>query len=183
MPDANGALEQALRLQQAGNYPAAESLLREFLKTYPENQDGLHLLGLCCHAQMRHKEAMKWLEEAILKAPNEAMFLANAGIVALALGDTDLADRHLQRAVSVNPIHTEAYNNLALVRETQGRLDEAELLLDKAIALDSGSARAHSNRGNIRRVLGDIDGAIADYKMAIESAPRLAAAHNGLGNA
>ncbi len=183
MADANGALEQALRLQQAGNYPAAEAFLREFLKTYPENQDGLHLLGLCCHAQMRHKEAMKWLEEAILKAPNEAMFLANAGIVALALGDTDLADRHLQRAVSVNPIHTEAYNNLALVRETQGRLDEAELLLDKAIALDAGSARAHSNRGNIRRVLGDIDGAIADYKMAIEIAPRLAAAHNGLGNA
>ena len=68
MPDANGALEQALRLQQAGNYPAAESFLREFLKTYPENQDGLHLLGLCCHAQMRHKEALKWLEEAILKA-------------------------------------------------------------------------------------------------------------------
>ena len=52
---------------------------------------------------MRHKEALKWLEEAILKAPNEAMFLANAGIVALTLGDTDLADRHLQRAVSVKP--------------------------------------------------------------------------------
>ena len=68
MADANGALEQALRLQQAGNYPAAEAFLREFLKTYPENQDGLHLLGLCCHAQMRHKEALKWLEEAKLLA-------------------------------------------------------------------------------------------------------------------
>ena len=65
MPDANQALEQALRLQQAGDYPAAETVLREFLETHPENQDGLHLLGLCCHAQMRHREALKWLEEAI----------------------------------------------------------------------------------------------------------------------
>ena len=183
MSNTAGTLEQALSLQQKGDYSASESLLRGFLETDPENQDGLHLLGLCCHALRRHDEALVWLEKAISKAPHEAMFLANAGIVAFALGDTNTAARHLEAAISLNPVYAEAYNNLALVRESQGNLHEAEFLLDKAIALDSESARAYSNRGNIRRVLDDVEGAIADYEQAIELSPELAAAYNGLGNA
>ena len=183
MMDDIGALEKALGLHQAGDYAAAETLLRDLLKVSPENNDGMHLLGLCCHALSRNEEALSWIEKAIAQAPSEAIFLGNAGIVALALGKTEIAEGHLELAISINPLQSEPYNNLALVRQRQGRLQEAEFILDKAIALDPGSEKAYSNRGNIRRAAGDVDGAVADYHTAIKIAPELAAAYNGLGNA
>ncbi|PPR65004.1 MAG: hypothetical protein CFH10_00071, partial [Alphaproteobacteria bacterium MarineAlpha4_Bin2] len=181
--DEIGVVEKALALLEAGANSEAELLLRELLKNKPDNRDGLHLLGLCCHALSRHEEALVWIEKAIAQAPSEAMFLGNAGVVAMALGQTENAASYLETAISINPLQSEPYNNLALVRQNQGRLQEAESILDKVIALDSGSAKAHSNRGNIRRAAGDVDGAIADYRAAIEIAPQLAVAYNGLGNA
>lgn len=182
MSDGSAALENALRLQQAGDHDAAERVLRDLLLVDPDNGDGLHLMGLSLYARGRHAEALEWVERAIAAQPDEAMFLTNAGSIALALGDLDRAGDYQQRAVRTDPLHVEAWNNLALVREREGRLEEAQALLEKATALRPDFAEALVNLGHVLRGLGRPGEAVDAYQRAIEVAPRLAAAHNGLGN-
>lgn len=182
MSDGFPALESALQLQQTGEYIAAERVLREFLRSHPESGDGLHLMGLCLHAQGRHEDALAWIEDAITVQPREAMFLTNAGIVALSLSRLEAAARFLEGAIAANPLHADAFNNLALVREQQGELADAILLLEKATLLNPDSALVYSNMGNVLRGLGRMAEAITAYETAIGIEPTLAAAHNGYGN-
>ncbi len=183
MSDGLYLLEDALQLQHSGDFIGAEKVLRDLLRKEPNNADGFHLMGLCFHAQGRLEEALEWIERAVQSQPGEAVFLTNAGNVALALNMIDKASRLLEEAVSADPLHADAYNNLALVRERQGRLGDADALLEKAIALNPAAALAFSNKGNVLRGLGRLDEAIDAYREAIRIAPQLAAARNGLGNA
>lgn len=183
MSDGSAALENALRLQQAGDHDAAEKALRSVLDADPANGDGLHLMGLSMHARGRHAEALDWIEQAIAAQPGEGLFLTNGGIVALALGDLRRAGDCLARAVRADPLNAGAWNNLGLVREREDRLDEARGLLEKAAALRPDFAEALANLGNVLRRLGEFDAAVEAYERAIRAAPRLAAAYNGLGNA
>lgn len=183
MTDSRRALERALNSQQSGDYDTAEKELRELLREDPENCDGLHLMGLCFHARGENEEALFWLELAVKAQPSEPMFQTNTGLVAMELGQFDLAFQKFEAAIALDPLSEEAYNNFALLHERLRNLVEANALLEKAIALNPKSARAYTNQGNVLRGLGRIEEAINSYEKAIEIWPDLAPAYNGLGNA
>ena len=52
-------IEQALALRQRGQLADAERILRNILVSEPGQRDAQHLLGLICHQQGRHVEALQ----------------------------------------------------------------------------------------------------------------------------
>ena len=88
----------------------------------------------------------------------------------------------LTKAIELNPLFAEAYNNRGYVKE---RIDEKESALEdynKAIELDPNLAEAYNNRGNVKSDLNDNNGAMKDYDNAIKLSPKYANAYNNRGN-
>ena len=121
--------------------------------------------------------------EALLQSnPDSADTLNLTGMLCYRGGDTKAAIPFFERAVAVDPGHSEALGNLALCYKGAGRLDEALAIYDRALALDPADAQVQYNRAIALRATGDLHGAALGLKRASELAPLLADVFIVLGN-
>ena len=63
------------------------------------------------------------------------------------------AQSHLERAVRLDPNHSEARNNLGAVYSGQGRLSEAMMQFEAALRIDPGDPEIIENLKRIRDTL------------------------------
>lgn len=87
----------------------------------------------------------------------------------------------LQRAVSIDPHHVDAYNNLGNVLKLLGRTDEALKAYQQALALKPDHAETHSNLGIIYSQQHRFSKALKALREAIRRNPLLVPAHFYLG--
>ncbi len=85
-----------------------------------------------------------------------------------------------ERAIALDPRHSDALLNLGRLHHEAGRLDRAEDCYRQAIEADVDNARALFNLGVVREDLGAEREAIASYERALEVEPTLAVAHFNL---
>jgi Tfp pilus assembly protein PilF len=78
-------IEQALALRQRGQLTDAEQVLRGILSREPGQRDAQHLLGLVCHQQGRHVEALQLVGAALAGASRSPELLNNYGLILTAL--------------------------------------------------------------------------------------------------
>lgn len=87
-----------------------------------------------------------------------------------------------RNAISINPNHSNAHNELGCLLERQGELDEAYASFRKAIALDPNHVNAHNNLAMLLGRQGKLDEARISLQVALALDPGHSDAHCNLGN-
>ena len=95
------------------------------------------------------------------------------GLAAEALGRSEAAAQHYERAVELDPHDAEAVDLLAMVRFGQQRYPAALDLYRTLVELRPGSAQAHSNLGVTLYYLERTDEAIRSFEHALSLDPDL----------
>ena len=175
-------LHKALSLQRIGDHKGAEKALTVLLEKAPNDPDALHLLGLSLHAQGHSRKAAEKIALAISILPGEAMFHTHAGVVAVSMGDLDLAAKQYEAAIDCDPKYIDAYANYGALLEASGFCEDALTVLNQGLALDKTSVGILVNRGKVLAKLGRFTEAEASYRGALEVDPDVAEAYNNLGN-
>jgi tetratricopeptide (TPR) repeat protein len=147
------------------------------------NADALHLLGVLCHQQGDHTQAVERISRAVALRPNVAEFHANLAEAYRALGRCDRAAGCCRTALRLRPDFAEALANLGLALQGLGRSAEAAEHFRRSLDLRPDLSGAHNNLGIALRALGRLDEAIIHFRRALELEPASALVRNNLGQA
>ncbi len=120
----------------------------------------------------RFAEAKPQLEEALSKAPENALVHVGLGELALAENDVDRAQEELNKAVDQNPNLPGAFLGLSRTALAKGKPDAAEKQAQKALALDPKIHDGRLQLGTALWKLGRLDDAIKELTQAKEDDPR-----------
>jgi Flp pilus assembly protein TadD len=179
-------LERLLRLgkerHQHGNIKEAEFYYKKILKTWPNNADANHLLGLISHQVGDFRNAAQLIRRAIGGNPASASYHCNLGLVLHDLGEFEESATYCRKALDLDPRIAEAHNNLGNALRGSGRFQEAERSYRRALELNPRFADAHSNLGLALKFSGRLGEAERSCLRALELEPSLSAALNNLGN-
>ena len=91
------------------------------------------------------------------------------------------AIRVFRRALELDPVNPEAFNNIAVSLRQEGQVRQALRAVQQAEELFGERADILYNKGNILKDLGQIEEAIAAYLQALEVDDRYVLAYNNLG--
>jgi tetratricopeptide (TPR) repeat protein len=175
-------LQQALLLQQRGQFPEAERLYRALLARERNHFAALYGLAIL-RARLGDREAaVKLMRRALNQNPRVAGAHNDLGNMLEALGRYDEAIERYERALSLDPGLAAAHTNLGRALNARGRPAEAMAHHERALALAPELADAHNNLGVVLQALGRAQEASAHIERAIAIEPGFAEAHNNLGN-
>jgi predicted O-linked N-acetylglucosamine transferase (SPINDLY family) len=177
------AFKVAFSHHQAGKLREAEAIYRRILEREPDHVDAMHLLGLVAYQVGRYDMAIQLIGRAATLADHRAVLHGNLGEAYRSAGQLVSAQRHLRRALQLDPGLPDAHNSLGNVLRAEGRLEEATVAFRQAIKLKPTFPEAHNNLATVLHAQGDVDGAIAQYQHALRLKPDYAEAHYNLGAA
>lgn len=126
-------------------------------------------------------EAVKELDAALAKNPNDSDALALKAAVAVAANRVDEAATTAQKAIAANPKSAAAQVALSYAQQAKFDLEGARASLEKAVALEPGDALAWARLAEIRSSLGRQDAGLAAAHKAVELDPNLARTQSVLG--
>ena len=134
-PDA--VLAGAIGLLREDRLAEAEAAFDAVLRTWPQQPDALHYLGVLRHAQGRTDEAIALVREALALRPEDAGAWNNLGNILLLGGQADAAaDAWQHRIDAGGAASAQALSNLAVLYRKQGRPADAERAARQAIAVN-----------------------------------------------
>ncbi len=177
------ALQEGMRLHQAGRFQEAEQQYRQVLAQQANHPDALHLLGLLAYQHARHAQAIELISQALRQRPGEPVYLANLGPVYAAQGRHEEAIRCYEKALASRPQFTECIYNLANSLKAVNRLTEAIDHYEKVLEVRPRYPEAWTNLGNARQRQGRFDDAVACYEKALNQQPNQIEAMVGMANA
>ncbi|MCL2646544.1 MAG: tetratricopeptide repeat protein [Phycisphaerales bacterium] len=145
--------------------------------------------AVALHHANRLAEAEQLYRQILQFNPVQWQALHNLGLIALSVGNTDLALACVTRSLEVHADNPRAWNTLG---ETyRARLDGGKAIAayEKAIALDPNLSCAYNNLGIVKALTGQITESVVAWEKAIDVASRDSAgantralALNNLGN-
>jgi tetratricopeptide (TPR) repeat protein len=157
---------------QAGDHTSAIALLREALKSRPDDLDLNFSLG-SAYERAGDKKSAEQTFLAILKAhPEHAGTLNYLGYMWAEEGvNLDRAAEMLTRAVTQEPRNGAFIDSLGWVYYRQGKLELAEKYLTDATRLLPRDATVHEHLGDVFAKRGDLVRALSLYKVALGLEP------------
>jgi tetratricopeptide (TPR) repeat protein len=176
------SFEKAKLLYERTDYSAAIQLLQNQAEMSPAE---MNLLGRCYFASADYKKATEAFEKATKNDPQNADHWhwlgrtfgrrAELSTFISAPGYASKARQNFEKAVQLNPKHSEALNDLfeyyiQAPGFLGGGFDKAQGLLDKIGAIDA--AEKHYAMARLAEERKDFKSAEAQFRRAMESAPR-----------
>ncbi len=113
--------------------------------------------------------------------PDERDALVRGALAHQQAGRFEEAERHLYRALALDPGSAEVHLHLGNLFSTLGRHDASLNCCLEAVRLAPGLAQGRNNLGNAYRDVGRMDEAIAEYRRAVSLDDSLPEAHFNLG--
>jgi tetratricopeptide (TPR) repeat protein len=168
---AESALQDAVTQHRQGQLAAAEKHYARILKSYPDQFDALHLLGLLKLQTGKAGEAQRLIGSALRVNPSSTDALANFGLVLIALKRPAEALASLEKALEIDPDHFEALANRGNVLLDLDRAEEALVCFIRVLAREPSHVPARVNRGNALLALGQPEAAIREYDDALGVSP------------
>ena len=138
------------------------------------------IIGLYNQGQLEQTVLLS--ESLATQYPNALILYDILSAAYMGLKDTEKTIASYQKALQLNPNHTDAYNNMGMALYDQGRFGEAGESYQKAIKLEPNFADAHYNLGNALKQTGDLKQAIASYKACLAINPNDAEVLLNYGN-
>jgi tetratricopeptide (TPR) repeat protein len=182
MSDVTSSLTEALALHQAGRLIDAEKIYSRILTIEPHHFDCLHLLGVIAHQRGNHVEALRQIDFALEKSPDNTLALNNRGNALNALKRFEEAVASYDRALATQPDYVEALSNRAVALYELKRFADALESCDRALVLRPDYAEALLNRGNSLKELKRYQEALRAYDRALALRPDYAEALLNRGN-
>jgi tetratricopeptide (TPR) repeat protein len=149
-----GALQQGLKLQQAGRLAQAQKLYEDVLRRAPMHPDALNLLGIILCERNEQTRGAEYILRAALMRPRDPNTLNNLGNAYIK------DDRHreaidpLERAIALQPDLAEAYGNVIVAHRYAGNIDAALFYIDALTKLKGASVVAEHERARLHADLG-----------------------------
>ena len=168
---AEAALQEALALHRQGQLAAAEKNYARILKSFPDQFDALHLLGLVKLQGGKAGEAQRLITAALGIDPASTDALTNLGLTLAALKRPAEALAHFDKALVLDPDHFEALANRGNILLDLDRAEEALICFVRVLAREPRHLPARVNRGNALLALGRAEAAIKEYDEALAIAP------------
>ena len=97
-------------------------------------------------------------------------------------GDLAEAEKHLRRAVEINPKNDVFQSNLALILARQGNLAEATKHFRRALEINPDDPATLNNMGITLAQQGKLDEAILHFQRSLEIKPNDASGHTNMAN-
>ena len=168
---AEAALQQALTLHRQGQLAAAEKSYARVLKSFPDQFDALHLLGLLKLQGGKAGEAQRLITAALGVNPASADALTNLGLTLAALKRPADALTQFDKALKLDRDHFEALANRGNILLDLDRAEEALVCFVRVLAREPRHVPARVNRGNALLALGEVEAAIKEYDAALALSP------------
>lgn len=120
----------------------------------------------------RHADAYAFLAKILEARPDDPDVLYETALAAEKLGYMDVMERHLRRAIALNPESAQGYNALGYsFADRNLRLDEAAQLIDKAMILKPDDAAILDSKGWLLFRQGKLPEALEYLRMAFAKMP------------
>ena len=137
----------------------------------PANVTARRDLAIIWLERLRPRRALELLDEARLRAPDDAEMLYLTGLARMRCGDPERALEPLVRAVELEPRlrYGDPYLAAAEALLMLRRLEEAEDALERFTRTNSSSIQGHVLLAEVRGKLGDAEGAKATIREALDT--------------
>ncbi|MHA1936844.1 MAG: tetratricopeptide repeat protein [Candidatus Thorarchaeota archaeon] len=157
-------LHDGIRLVSEGKAQEAEAILRNVLKSQPENADALWLLGRALAQQGQLKESIEVYSRAAQLEPDRAVFHESLGTMLIQMGNVLEGKAALRKALELDsqalrpseytfgklieksPENQIYWYGLGIVLELQGKMDMSQKAMLKARKYDSTSIDTENHR-------------------------------------
>ena len=181
--NSTAALQQAIALDNRGDFAGATKGYRKVLAREPRNIDALFLLGRAHCQQGEFERGAELLSKVVSLAPNYGQAHNLLGMALNRLGRKEEALASFERAIVADPANVMAIVNEADVLADLGRQADAVAAYDKALTRDPRNVAAWCNRGNALQTLERDAEAVESFGKALVLAPDLVVAHFNMANA
>ena len=145
---------------------------------------GILIIVFCAATLLRNRvwqsEISLW-HDAASKSPAKVRPHQNLALYYGMSGQFELARRHLQLALAIDPRNFELHNNLGIVYKQMGDYSSAIQEYRTVLGLEPQDAMARYNLGNIYLAQGKLDDAIREYRECLKIIPEYDELHNNLG--
>jgi predicted O-linked N-acetylglucosamine transferase (SPINDLY family) len=139
--------------------------------------------GISLHQAGDIEGAAKVYRDVLRQVPRESSALRLLGVVELQRSNLDEAEKHLSRALKINPGSADTHYFMGRVFWDRKRSDRAIFHLNRCIELDPGHVPALVSLGCAMQEKGDPNAAIALFERALTFNPNAADAWYNLGRA
>ena len=150
-------------------------------KRFPNDVEGMGVLGSCLRANNELVESLSYLDKAIESKPNYAEALINRGLIHLSKENKVEALEDLEAAHRQKPHVREIWDLVIGLKTDFKEFAEAISLLDGMIKIDPGDEKLFVRMALCYQLLADFDLAIVAYKKALLIKPDYAEAYNNMG--
>jgi tetratricopeptide (TPR) repeat protein len=179
-------LDRAWELARNGHVQEAIGVLRDLIRTNPDNADARLLLGSLLMEEGAQAESIDQLTAAVRLRPRSGEAENALGEAYAKFGDTDAARSAFKRAVMLQPDFAVGQLNLGQALLAQGEFAVAAEHLDRAIRLFGRSdeaADAHYLRAKVCMAQGEPMRAATQLEQAVAIRPKFSEAWSDLGQA
>jgi len=164
-----------------GDLRQAASIYNKILKSFPDNVDALHFMGIIYYQLGDHDSAIKYIERELHLNPLSAEAYNNLGLVMRGKGNLNDAISLFKKAIELKPYFANAYYNLGLTYQDMKEYDKAIYNYERAIKIEPNFVEAYNNLGIVLRKVFRLDESVACFKKALQINPNLANTYNNLG--
>lgn len=165
-------LQEAIDLEDRGQYSTAAERLQTVLAAEPRNLIAHHHLGRVYEEQKKLDLAVAEYQKAIAIAPTSPKSHYLLGKVLVRLGRHAEAESALRKSVDLDAQDVSALVALGNLMVRTERFDEAIALYRRAIPLDARNSDLYFNLGTVYQLKGDSAQAIQTYRQALTIEPR-----------
>ena len=155
---------------------------RSINKRFPDDIEGMGILGTCLRASNDIEESLLYLDKALSLDPTFAEALINRGLIRLTQNAKIEALADLEEAHKLKPHIKQIWDLVIGLKMEFEQFAEAILLLAVMTEIDPDNEQIFSNLGLCHQFLGELEEAVAAYKKAISLKPDYAMVYNNMGN-
>jgi len=134
----NANLSKIIDLLNSGNYLKAENELRKIYSSNPYSFDLNKMLGLSFLAQKKYNSALKCFERCYAKKKDDYEITLNLSYLFTKIQFYEQSINFCNEAITINPDHPSAYQNLATTYFFLNDYEKAEEFALKSISLSGG---------------------------------------------
>jgi Tfp pilus assembly protein PilF len=167
---------EARILERRQDFLGAEKLYHEVLAEEPRSRDCYHRLAVMKAVQGKYQEAHSLYAQALQCGNPTADLWSDIGWCHYMQQQLPEAEGALRNAISAQPQHRGALNNLAMVVGEKGNLDESYQLFRKS----GTEAEADCNFGYLCAQMGDLPRAQQHFSRALSKDPEMRPAADAL---
>lgn len=176
----DAALDEASRLEQAGDHASALNIYQHLHRSAPANLTLVYRLGTACLRLGMLDDAISHLRQVAFHDPGLAAARANLGNAFLLKNQLERAEENFLAALRADSDNRNALFGLASVLMRQGRHEDARPLCERLVALLPDSAAALTIAADAATADPQLNTAIARYRQALRTDPDYVPALIGL---